>query len=254
MVFYNNKNRYFDPSSKEPFKLSRSKVELFIQCPRCFYLDRRFGLSRPDSPPFNLNKAVDTLLKKEFDYYRARKEKHPIFIEQGLELLPLTHPKMEDWRINWTGVERLDEKSNFLAFGAIDDAWVNSAGEVFVVDYKATSKEEEVNLDSEWQMSYKRQAEFYQWLLRGNNLKVSDTAYFLYCNGKTDRPDFKGKLEFDIKLIPYQGNDSWVEKKLLEAKACLLAKEAPPANPECKYCAYIEKAKTYSPKKQSSLF
>jgi len=44
-----------------------------------------------------------------------------------------------------------------------------------------------VTLDAEWQDGYKRQMEIYQWLLRQNGLKVSDTGYFVYCNGKTDR-------------------------------------------------------------------
>ena len=57
----------FDPTSKEPFRLSRSKIDLFISCPRCFYQDRRLGVAQPPGYPFNLNSAVDTLLKKEFD-------------------------------------------------------------------------------------------------------------------------------------------------------------------------------------------
>jgi len=39
--------KLFDPKSDKPFALSRSKVELFMDCPRCFYLDRRLGIARP---------------------------------------------------------------------------------------------------------------------------------------------------------------------------------------------------------------
>jgi hypothetical protein len=53
--------KLFDPRSDKPFALSRSKVELFIDCPRCFYLDRRLGIGRPPGFPFNLNSAVDAL-------------------------------------------------------------------------------------------------------------------------------------------------------------------------------------------------
>ena len=58
--------KLFDPESDKPFALSRSKVELFMDCPRCFYLDRRLGIARPAGFPFNLNPAVDALLKTEF--------------------------------------------------------------------------------------------------------------------------------------------------------------------------------------------
>jgi hypothetical protein len=49
------------------WKLSRSKIDLFLECPRCFYLDNKLGLKRPPGYPFALNSAVDLLLKKEFD-------------------------------------------------------------------------------------------------------------------------------------------------------------------------------------------
>lgn len=56
----------YNPTSTTPFRLSRSKIDLFIKCPRCFYLDRRLGVGQPPSFPFSLNSAVDTLLKDEW--------------------------------------------------------------------------------------------------------------------------------------------------------------------------------------------
>ena len=70
------KTKLFDPDIRTPFPLSRSKVELFLECARCFYLDRRLGITRPSGPPYTLNSAVDTLLKKEFDAYRAAGTPH----------------------------------------------------------------------------------------------------------------------------------------------------------------------------------
>ncbi|HCY18027.1 TPA: hypothetical protein DHT42_02405, partial [Candidatus Nomurabacteria bacterium] len=128
---------------------------------------------------------------------------------------------------------------NFIMTGAVDDLWINPRGELIVVDYKSTSKQEKVTLDAEWQMGYKRQMEMYQWLLRQLGFKVSDTGYFVYCNGKTDRKAFDGKLEFDIDLIPYTGDDSWVEGALLKVKKCLNGK-IPKASPGCDYCNYRE--------------
>ena len=68
------------PGQRAAFKVSRSKIELFMQCPRCFWLDVRLKIKRPDGPPFNINKAIDELFKKEFDRYRAAGEKHPIML------------------------------------------------------------------------------------------------------------------------------------------------------------------------------
>ena len=111
-----------------------------------------------------------------------------------------------------------------------------------IVDYKATSKEEEVNLDADWQIGYKRQMEIYQWLFRKNGFKVSKTGYFVYCNGDTDKEAFDAKLEFDIKIIPYEGSDKWVEKTILEAKNCLMSDAAPEAGKDCDYCDYRKAA------------
>ncbi len=236
---HRSKNLY-EPNAEEPFKLSRSKIDLFLQCPRCFYLDRRSGVGRPPGFPFALNSAVDHLLKKEFDIHRVAGSKHPLMEQYGIDAVPARHDKLDDWRHNFTGVSCLHAPTNFTVTGAIDDLWLNNAGEYVVVDYKATAKEEKINaLDKDWHDGYKRQMEIYQWLLRQNGLTVSDTGYFVYCNGKTDRKAFDGKLEFDLTLIPYTGKSDWVDKALTDAKACLDANNIPQANPDCDYCAYI---------------
>src|SRR5205823_2826589 len=105
-------------------------------------------------------------------------------------------------------------------------------------DYKATSKDGDVSLDADWQDGYKRQMEIYQWLFRQNGFTVSDTGYFVYVNGKTDKEAFDAKLEFDIKLIPYTGNDSWIESTLLKIKECLIDDRIPAASKTCDYCTY----------------
>lgn len=177
----------YQPGTKESYKFSRSALELYMQCPRCFYLDRRLGKGRPPGFPFNLNSAVDALLKKEFDIYRQRGEVHPVVKESGINAIPFQHQDLEKWRNNSHGIRYLHPSTNFLVYGAIDDLWINKAGELIVVDYKATSKLEDVKLDQEWQDSYRRQAEVYQWLLRKNGFSVSATAYFYYCNGERGR-------------------------------------------------------------------
>ena len=230
----------YDPASAEPFKLSRSKIDLFLDCPRCFYYDRKLGVGRPPGFPFALNSAVDHLLKLEFDIHRANGTKHPLIEKYGVDARPVAHDDLDKWRHNFTGIQYLHKPSNLLIFGAIDDLWQNSKGEYIVVDYKATSKNEDITeLNKDWQDGYKRQMEVYQWLLRQNGYKVSSTGYFVYCNGQTDRKAFDGKLEFDITLIPYTGNDDWVEKTVVEAHKCLNDGKIPDADPNCDYCNYI---------------
>jgi hypothetical protein len=233
----------FSPNSEEPFKLSRSKLDLFLQCPRCFYLDRRLGVGQPSGPPFTLNNAVDTLLKREFDACRRAGKQHPLMKKFGVNAVPFRHPKLDEWRENFKGVQALHTETNFLVTGAVDDLWVEKNGTVIVVDYKATSTAREINLDDPWKAGYKRQMEIYQWLLRRHNLTVSDVGYFVFVNGDADKNAFDGKLEFKSVILPYVGDDSWVDDALLEAHKCLCASSMPAANSGCEWCAYRKAAK-----------
>lgn len=244
-IFYNPRRtrNLFDPASKESFRLSRSKIELFSECPRCFYLDRRLGIGRPTGPSFSLNSAVDALLKKEFDAYRAESKAHPLTKAYGLDTVPFQHEKMNEWRDTFKGIRVFHEKTNLIIFGAIDDIWFSDENkELLIVDYKATSTEREITLDDKWKEVYKRQMEIYQWLARHNEdlkeYKISDTGYFVYCNGKKDRKAFDGKLEFDIVLIPYKGNDSWVEERIVKAHECLMGDIIPEMAENCDLCRY----------------
>jgi hypothetical protein len=228
----------FDPTATTPFKLSRSKIESYCECPYCFYLDRKLGVSPPGGLPFNLNSAVDHLLKKEFDSYREKSLPHPFMTKNGVKAIPFQHEKLEDWRKNMKGVTYLHEPTQFLVYGAIDELWISESGELIVVDFKATSKNGEVTLDADWQIGYKRQMEIYQWLLRMNGFIVSDTGYFLYCNGRKDLDAFEGRLEFNMTLIPYKGSDEWIAPKLQEIRACLVSDKIPQPSPSCELCQY----------------
>ncbi len=236
---YRKTRNLFDPQSKTPFKLSRSKIELFINCPHCFYLDKRLGVGQPPGYPFTLNSAVDKLLKKEFDIYRDRQTNHPLMEANGIKAVPFKHEKLDFWRDALRGgIEYLHGPTNLLFSGAIDDIWVAPDGRLFIVDYKSTSKEGEVNIDAPWQISYKRQMEIYQWLFRRNAFNVSSTGYFVYCNGNTGKEAFDAKLEFDIKIIPYEGNDAWIEPEIFQMHKCLMSPVIPEHSADCDFCAY----------------
>ncbi len=244
--YYNSQRSrgLYNINSKEAFKLSRSKIDLFLNCPRCFYYDRKIGIGRPPGFPFALNSAVDALLKKEFDIHRAKGTKHPLIEKYGVDAIPVLHKDLDKWRHNFTGIQFLHQLTNLLIFGAIDDLWQNSKGEYIVVDYKATAKIEEITkLDKDWHNGYKRQMEIYQWLLRQNGYKVSDTGYFVYCNGIADAKAFDKKLEFRVNLIPYKGNGSWVEKTIFDIHKCLNSDKIPQARENCDYCDYIKAIK-----------
>jgi len=242
-IGYNPRRRrnVYDPAGTRPFRISRSKIDRFVECPRCFYIDRRLGTDRPPGFPFNINNAVDNLLKTEFDVHRAAGTQHPLQAAYGLDAIPAARAEMDEWRENFKGVRYLHEPTNLIITGAIDDLWIDGGGRYIVVDYKATAKKEPVTtLDADWTAGYKRQIEIYQWLLRRNGLDVSDTGYFVYCTGRPDAAAFDARIDFDVHLIPHEGSDTWVEPTIFELHTCLQQEEVPAAAPGCDYCAYIE--------------
>lgn len=231
----------FNPESAGPYPISRSKIELFLECPRCFYLDRRKGIARPDGPPFSLNLTVDALMKKEFDVYRLRGEPHPVMTMYGVEAIPFRHPDMEVWRDTPTGIRVLHGQTNLEVFGLVDDIWVHPDGTIAVVDYKATSTAAQITLDN--RHGYKRQLEVYQWLFRGNGFDVSDMAYFVFVNATRDRHMFDRTLEFTMQILPYEGSSAWIEDALPAIRECLMRDIPPPSVSNCIWCAYRKAAR-----------
>jgi hypothetical protein len=59
-------------------------------------LDRKLGIAQPPGFPFTLNSAVDTLLKKEFDIYRAKQKIHPLMDHYGLKAVPFRNEKINE--------------------------------------------------------------------------------------------------------------------------------------------------------------
>ena len=230
----------YKPNQEKPFKLSRSKVDNFISCKRCFYIDRRLGVGHPPGFPFNINSAVDELLKKEFDQYRQVGKPHPYMDNVDRNLIPYSHEKLDEWRENFKGVQYHHKETNLIFTGAVDDLWLDKdTNEVVVVDYKATSKNSEVTIDAHWQQGYRRQMDFYQWLLRKNGLEVSEVGYFVYCNGDRQRQEFDSKVHFKISVLEYKGNESWIEDTILKIKKLLDQDNVPDYSIDCDYCTYI---------------
>jgi CRISPR/Cas system-associated exonuclease Cas4 (RecB family) len=215
-------------------KLSRSKIELFLDCPRCFWLDMKKGVKRPPPAPYTINSAIDGLLKQEFDVHREDGTAHYLINKYNLKVIPYKCDEINKWRHNFTGVQFHHKATDFLVFGAVDDVWVNPAGELIVVDYKATGAKE-------YQIypGYKRQMEVYQWLLAQNGYKVSKTGYFLFAKVNKDSGFAEGKLAFDLFLEPLEGDNTWVEGVIFDARKAIDGK-IPEAKPECVYCSFAK--------------
>ena len=224
----------------EKWKLSRSKIDFFMECPRCFWLDNVLGTKRPGFPSFNLNIAVDELFKNEFDIHRAEQTPHPLMEQYGIDAVPFQHADMDTWRDPFVAIMHRHEPTGMMISGGVDDIWVNPVGNLIIVDYKSTSKDGRIDKlgDSPWEQQYTRQLGVYKWLLEQNGFTVEDTGYLVYANADKSLPEFGDTLNFETTVIPVEATTDWIEPTLTEIKACLDQKTIPETGESCEFCPY----------------
>lgn len=242
------KGNLYQNGLEKPFSISRSKIDLFLECPRCFYLDRKLGLGRPGMPGFALNSAVDALLKNEFDLLRKNGQKHELMVKYGIDAIPYSHPDLPIWRddvYRYVGASVLHKPTNLQICGIIDDVWINKNEELIIVDYKSTSTSAKISLEDEYKQGYKKQMEVYQWIFRQMGFKVNETGYFVYANAGKNRDKFDARLEFELQIISHKGDVSWIEPTIIEINKCLDSDVIPESNPDCEFCMYRKAVHKY---------
>ncbi|HZW60652.1 MAG TPA: PD-(D/E)XK nuclease family protein [Candidatus Babeliales bacterium] len=225
-------------------QLSWSKINLFMQCQRCFYkvevLKRKHPGVDPDA--FALNNAVDNLWKKESDIYREKQLPHPIMTANNIIAVPYNNPKIRIWRdYRAGGIRCIDTTNNFELFGVIDDIWINQQEELIIVDYKATEKHKNNSNNSnqkKWDSNNNNQMAFYGSLLKNNGYRVHNIGYFVQSSANRDKPTFNQRLEFETLIQPCVLNDGWVETTLGEIRQCINQEKIPEATEDCVHCKF----------------
>jgi hypothetical protein len=245
----------FDPSHPAPYELSRSRIENFMQCPACFYMQQVEGIVFPSIPNFNLNTATDILLKRDFDRYRGTECTHPYLVAQGYShLIPFEHESLDKWANSMHyGAEgyfhTVHEETNLKIGGGLDDVYQNkNNNKLHIIDYKSTSSGrdiQEMTLDGKWKVAYKRQMDLYVWVFRRMGFDVDDTGYFLYVDGdRFTMSDFLGEnkalMEFKVTFIPYQTDLNWIEPTLISIKKLLHSDKRPDHHEDCEHGQFLQ--------------
>ena len=163
----------FDPSNPAPYELSRSRIENYIRCKACFWLQQIHRVSPPEIPSFTINTTTDILLKRDADAVRG-KSSLPLWEQHNLgHMIPFEHENLEKWAsslhygTNDSYFNAVHEPSNIKLGGGLDDVFLNTQTEqIHIVDYKSTAQgtrspnkyeKKPVSLDDPWKASYKRQ-------------------------------------------------------------------------------------------------
>lgn len=224
-------------SAEKTIQLSPNSLNLFLECPCCFWLEKRLGIKRPPPYPYALNAAVDVLLKQEFDEYRQKNLPHPLLLENDIPALLFSNQALlNQWRNNLNGIRYYHPKIKATLFGALDDVLQFTDGKLAPLDYKSTGSQVAKVYDR-----FQLQMDVYTYLLEKNGFSTSRKGYLaFYVVDKTD--GFKDRLPFKKELHEIETNPDDVEE-LFEDAVTLLRKEAPPLhNHDCKFNQWLKGA------------
>ena len=163
-------------ANNQSIQLSPSSLNLYLECPHCFWLEKRQGIRRPPAYPYALNQAVDILLKQEFDSYRARGEVHPLILAHNIpaKLFP-NQDLLNQWRSNFVGIRFYDPELEASLFGAVDDILEFEDGKLAPLDYKSTGSQV-ANVYDRFQL----QMDVYTYLLEKNGFSTPKKGYLAF--------------------------------------------------------------------------
>lgn len=214
-------------------KLSRAQLQLFVDCPRCFWLRNRFDVKPPKGYPLALNIAMDLLLKAEFDEFRAAGTPHPILTDNKVEAKLFSDmEKLREWRNNFQGLRWTDPKSGHTLFGAVDDILEFPDDSLAVLDYKSSGAREVRIYDS-----YQLQMDVYTFLMQRLGYRMAPKAYFAFFIAVKD-DGFKGRLPFRAQLVEVTPQPDRVHQLFKDAIAIVQSEQVPASGAECDVCRW----------------
>lgn len=220
--------------SDNKIQLSPSSLNLFLECPLCFWLEKRMKIKRPQPYPYALNTAVDKLLKEEFDNYRAKGEPHPLLVENNIKakLFP-NQDLLNQWRSNVAGIRYFDPDLDAVLFGAVDDILEFKDGKLAPLDYKSTGSSAPVIYDR-----FQIQMDVYTFLLEKNGFLTPRKGYLAFYIVDKES-GFGNRLPFKKELYEIETNPSDIPQLFREAVELLRKDEPPSHSPDCDYGRWL---------------
>ena len=220
----------------KPIKLSPSSLNLFLDCPRCFWLEKVKGIKRPRGIFPSLPGGMDRVIKLYFDEFRKKGALPPDLTGPDFEGVKLfgDQNRLELWRSWRTGLEFKDSDGSVLS-GAIDDLLVKN-GKYIPFDYKTkgspTTEEDAVKY-------YQNQIDAYALLLDSNELPTIGHGFLLYYSPKTVGE--RGAVSFQVQPIKIKTDVERVKVTFRKAAALIKTSATPVQSPACEYCGWLSK-------------
>jgi CRISPR/Cas system-associated exonuclease Cas4 (RecB family) len=227
--------------AEKSIKLSPNSLNLYLECPHCFWLEKNLGIKRPPAYPYALNAAVDSLLKEEFDTYRAKKLKPPLLEDSNIKANLFSNQKLlNQWRNNLAGIRYYDENLKATLFGAMDDVLEFENGKIAPLDYKSTG-----NSTSKIYDRFQLQMDVYTYLMEKNGFQTPKKGYLaFYVVDK--RRGFIDRLPFRKEILEIETNPSDVYEIFKDAVVVLREVKPPEHSRDCQFNKWMKKARGFA--------
>ena len=176
------KRKLYIKENLSPFTISRSKIDLFFDCNRCFYLDQKYGIKRPHGTSLVINNFVVNHFKSILEKFRKDQKIYPESLQLKKKLIPSSNPLLEEWSHPFKGISFIDKKTNFKIKANLDDIWeCQESSKNYPIIIKSTSRKKNINSETIWP-GYWKQLSLYSYLLSKNSVNVGSSGILIYLN------------------------------------------------------------------------
>lgn len=204
-------------------KLSPSSLNLFLECPRCFWIYINKEIKRPGPPVASVTNGLDRSIKKYFEEMRLKKTL-PEFLQRSIPGKLMENFPKRGW------LEYTDTKLDAKLGGFLDECIQFEDGRYAVLDHKTRgSAPESVH------KAYQLQMDAYTFLLEANNYLTRKTAYLVYYIPK--RIIKESDFEFEIVIKEIKTDPSRAKEVFNNALAALKDR-IPNIQKECSFCQW----------------
>ncbi|MFH1162044.1 MAG: PD-(D/E)XK nuclease family protein [Candidatus Jorgensenbacteria bacterium] len=211
-------------------KISPSSLNLYRECPRCFWLQMNGGVRRPEQPSSTLPMGVDLSLKAYFDHWRVKDVLPPLLegkLPGRLVADQATIAKFRSRSFGW-----YDAESGAHFSGILDDALTLEGGFTVPLDNKTKGFP-----PLEPHIAHLTQMSAYTLLLRENGFATKNLAYLVYWFFNHKNIDLAKPLHFNVAVEEVKTEPDKVLQLFRDA-VLLLRGPLPLPTMECHFCQY----------------
>lgn len=203
--------------------LSPSSLNLFLECPRCFWLYLNKKIKRPVPPVATIATGLDRVIKNYFDQYRS-KNILPPFLNGKIPGKLITNLPKKGW------LDFTDAQYEARIGGYLDECIHLDDKYYAAFDHKTRG-----SAPDSVHKAYQLQMDVYTFLLEENKFPTKNTAYIAYYIPKKLIPQLEFEFEVLVKEI---ATDPKRAQRVFHEAINILRNPIPLINKDCGFCKW----------------